>query len=103
MSKPKTILKFMTCGSVDDGKSTLLGKLLFDSNNIFEDQKLELFKRNEIDYSLLLDGLSSFRIALNSEAIASNPFTSELQRENKELPLMLHSDILIPLSVNLLY
>ena len=42
-------------------KSTLLGKLLFDSNNIFEDQKLELFKKNEIDYSLLLDGLSSER------------------------------------------
>ncbi len=61
MIERKTILKFMTCGSVDDGKSTLLGKLLFDSNNIFEDQKSELFKKNKIDYSLLLDGLSSER------------------------------------------
>ena len=61
MIERKTILKFMTCGSVDDGKSTLLGKLLFDSNNIFKDQKSELFKKNKIDYSLLLDGLSSER------------------------------------------
>ena len=34
----KSVLKFITCGSVDDGKSTLLGRLLFDTKNIFDDQ-----------------------------------------------------------------
>ena len=52
----------MTCGSVDDGKSTLLGRILFETNNIFQDQSeyLDSIKLNhddEIDYSLLLDGL----------------------------------------------
>ena len=58
----KEILKVMTCGSVDDGKSTLLGRILFETNNIFQDQSeyLDSIKSNnddEIDYSLLLDGL----------------------------------------------
>ena len=57
----KEILKVMTCGSVDDGKSTLLGRILFETNNIFQDQSeyLDSVKTNnddEIDYSLLLDG-----------------------------------------------
>ena len=55
----------MTCGSVDDGKSTLLGRLLYETENIFEDQSEYLKKLNdkyrkkynELDYSLLLDGL----------------------------------------------
>ena len=55
----------MTCGSVDDGKSTLLGRLIFDTNNLLEDQSEYLLKLNqkfskkdvEVDYSLLLDGL----------------------------------------------
>ena len=37
-SPDKTLLRFLTCGSVDDGKSTLIGRLLFDSKAIFEDQ-----------------------------------------------------------------
>ncbi len=54
-------LKVMTCGNVDDGKSTLLGRLFFETNNVLLDQSkyLESHKKHnkEIDYSLLLDGL----------------------------------------------
>ena len=64
----ETLLKFITCGSVDDGKSTLIGHMLYDSKLLFADQAqtLELDSRvgaNEggIDYSLLLDGLSAER------------------------------------------
>ena len=62
-------LRFIACGSVDDGKSTLIGRILYESNSIFHDQHDELQKDNKrlgsqnntIDYSLLLDGLSSER------------------------------------------
>jgi len=65
----KSLLKFMTCGSVDDGKSTLIGKLLYDSNNIFSDQleSLEVISKKyetqneKIDFALLVDGLQSER------------------------------------------
>ena len=63
-----TLLKFITCGSVDDGKSTLIGRMLYDSKLIFADQEqaLELDSRvgsagGGIDYSLLLDGLTAER------------------------------------------
>ena len=62
----KQLLKFLTCGSVDDGKSTLIGHMLYDAKLIFADQKqaLELESQvgsagGEIDYSLLLDGLQA--------------------------------------------
>lgn len=65
MVKINPILKFMTCGSVDDGKSTLLGRLLFESKNIYNDQINELHSKkvddNNVDYSILLDGLISER------------------------------------------
>ncbi|MDA9114026.1 adenylyl-sulfate kinase [Alphaproteobacteria bacterium] len=62
-------LKFITCGSVDDGKSTLIGRILYDSKSILIDQIEELEKdtkkyspnQNKLDFSLLLDGLSSER------------------------------------------
>lgn len=64
----KELLKFVTCGSVDDGKSTLIGHMLYDAKLIFADQKksLELDSKvgsrgGEIDYSLLLDGLIAER------------------------------------------
>ena len=65
----KKQVKILTCGSVDDGKSTLLGRLLFDSQNIFLDQmdqaKIESEKYgtqgNEIDLALLVDGLQAER------------------------------------------
>ncbi len=65
----KQMLRFITCGSVDDGKSTLIGRLLWDSKLIFEDQlaALEVDSKkvgtqgDEIDYALLLDGLQAER------------------------------------------
>ena len=65
----KSLLRFITCGSVDDGKSTLIGRLLWDSKMIFEDQlaALESDSRKvgtqggEIDFALLLDGLQAER------------------------------------------
>lgn len=65
----KDLLRFLTAGSVDDGKSTLIGRLLFDSKKLYEDQ-LDALKREsvkeghaggEIDYALLLDGLKAER------------------------------------------
>ena len=65
----KTMLRFITCGSVDDGKSTLIGRLLYDSKMIFEDQLAALeadSKRvgtqgENIDFALLVDGLAAER------------------------------------------
>jgi bifunctional enzyme CysN/CysC len=65
----KTMLRFITCGSVDDGKSTLIGRLLYDSKMIFEDQlaSLEADSRKmgtqgeNIDFALLVDGLAAER------------------------------------------
>ncbi|PTV94956.1 adenylylsulfate kinase /sulfate adenylyltransferase subunit 1 [Rhodobacter aestuarii] len=65
----KTMLRFITCGSVDDGKSTLIGRLLYDSKMIFEDQLATLeadSKRvgtqgGNIDFALLVDGLAAER------------------------------------------
>ena len=66
----KSLLRVLTCGSVDDGKSTLIGRLLYDSKLIFDDQLAELRKASEkngttgagnIDYALLLDGLKAER------------------------------------------
>ncbi|HEV7322474.1 MAG TPA: sulfate adenylyltransferase subunit CysN [Ensifer sp.] len=65
----KSLLRFMTCGSVDDGKSTLIGRLLYDSKLLFDDQ-LAAIKRdtkrrnasqNDIDFALLIDGLEAER------------------------------------------
>lgn len=66
-NKKSGLLKFITCGSVDDGKSTLIGRMLYDSKLLYTDQekqlKLESKIRNNgvIDYSLLLDGLMAER------------------------------------------
>jgi len=65
----KSLLRFITCGSVDDGKSTLIGRLLYDSKMIFEDQlaALEADSRKvgtqggDIDFALLVDGLAAER------------------------------------------
>lgn len=64
----KGLLKFITCGSVDDGKSTLIGHMLYDAKLLFTDQErtLELDSKvgnrdGKIDYSLLLDGLIAER------------------------------------------
>ena len=65
----KDFLRFMTCGSVDDGKSTLIGRLLHDSQLLLEDQLAALIKESgrrgagndDIDFALLLDGLQAER------------------------------------------
>jgi len=65
----KTMLRFITCGSVDDGKSTLIGRLLYDSKMIFEDQLAALeadsqklgTQGQKIDFALLVDGLAAER------------------------------------------
>ena len=65
----KGLLRFITCGSVDDGKSTLIGRLLYESKGLFEDQLAALDKDSrrhgtqgdDIDYALLLDGLAAER------------------------------------------
>ena len=65
----KELLRFLTCGSVDDGKSTLIGRLLYDTKLIFEDQLATLEKDSkkhgttgdDIDFALLVDGLEAER------------------------------------------
>ncbi|MCY4504692.1 MAG: adenylyl-sulfate kinase, partial [Hyphomicrobiales bacterium] len=61
----KSLLRLITCGSVDDGKSTLIGRLLYESQLLMEDQLAEL-KRDSarrgagaLDFSLLVDGLAA--------------------------------------------
>jgi bifunctional enzyme CysN/CysC len=65
----RSLLRFITCGSVDDGKSTLLGRLLWETGSVFEDQSEALARDSErfgtngkaLDYALLVDGLSAER------------------------------------------
>ncbi|HAO37561.1 MAG TPA: adenylyl-sulfate kinase, partial [Hyphomonas sp.] len=65
----KSLLRFITCGSVDDGKSTLIGRLLYDAKMIFEDQLASLESDSKkvgtqgenIDFALLVDGLTAER------------------------------------------
>jgi bifunctional enzyme CysN/CysC len=65
----KSMLRFITCGSVDDGKSTLIGRLLYDSKLVFEDQLAALeadskkvgTQGGELDFALLVDGLAAER------------------------------------------
>lgn len=65
----KSLLRFITCGSVDDGKSTLIGRLLYESKMLFDDQLTALetdskkvgTRGEQIDYALLLDGLAAER------------------------------------------
>ena len=65
----KSLLRFITCGSVDDGKSTLIGRLLYESKMLFEDQMEALVadskkvgtQGGELDFALLVDGLAAER------------------------------------------
>lgn len=78
------LLKFITCGSVDDGKSTLIGHMLYDAKLIFADQEESLLldskvgsRGGEIDYSLLLDGLMAEREQGITIDVAYRYFTTE--------------------------
>ena len=65
----KSLLRFMTCGSVDDGKSTLIGRFLYESKLVFEDHLAALeadskkvgTQGGELDFALLVDGLAAER------------------------------------------
>ena len=65
----KSLLRFITCGSVDDGKSTLIGRMLYESHMLFDDQLSSLkidskkvgTQGEEIDFALLVDGLAAER------------------------------------------
>lgn len=66
---PQSLLRFLTCGSVDDGKSTLIGRILYECGAVFEDQLVTLEKESKkfgtdgdnLDFALLVDGLSAER------------------------------------------
>ena len=58
---PEGLLRFITCGSVDDGKSTLIGRLLVDSKTVLQDQLAGVQRGGETDLALLTDGLSAER------------------------------------------
>ncbi len=80
----KGLLKFITCGSVDDGKSTLIGHILYDSKLLYADQEksLELdskvgSREGQIDYSLLLDGLMAEREQGITIDVAYRYFTTD--------------------------
>ncbi|MEW5424331.1 sulfate adenylyltransferase subunit CysN [Amorphus sp. 3PC139-8] len=84
----KGLLRFITCGSVDDGKSTLIGRLLFDSKLIFEDQLAALTRDSrkhgtvgdDIDFALLVDGLESEREQGITIDVAYRFFTTEARK-----------------------
>ena len=82
-ARNKDLLRFMTCGSVDDGKSTLIGRLLHDTRLIFDDQFAALVETRsprhngwDIDFALLLDGLEAER----EQGITSTSLTAFLRR-----------------------
>ena len=84
----KELLRFITCGSVDDGKSTLIGRLLYESKQIFDDQ-LEALEHDskrhgtqgkKIDFALLVDGLSAEREQGITIDVAYRFFSSEKRK-----------------------
>ncbi len=84
----KDLLRFLTCGNVDDGKSTLIGRLLFDSKLIFEDQLAAIKKDSqkfnttdgEFDLALLVDGLQSEREQGITIDVAYRYFSTEKRK-----------------------
>ena len=84
----KTLLRFLTCGSVDDGKSTLIGRLLYDSKMVFEDQLSALeadskkvgTQGGEIDFALLVDGLAAEREQGITIDVAYRYFSTEKRK-----------------------
>ncbi|ODN68452.1 Sulfate adenylyltransferase subunit 1 [Methylobrevis pamukkalensis] len=84
----KSLLRFLTCGSVDDGKSTLIGRLLYDTKLLFEDQLLSLEKDSrkhgtvgeDIDFALLVDGLEAEREQGITIDVAYRFFATDLRK-----------------------
>src|SRR5436853_4839235 len=84
----KTLLRFVMCGSVDDGKSTLIGRLLYESQALFVDQlaKLEADSKavgtqgDDLDFALLLDGLAAERAQGITIDVAYRHFSTDRRR-----------------------
>jgi bifunctional enzyme CysN/CysC len=84
----KSLLRFITCGSVDDGKSTLIGRLLYDSKMIFDDQLADLAADSKrmgtqgenIDFALLVDGLAAEREQGITIDVAYRYFTTDRRK-----------------------
>jgi len=84
----KSLLRFITCGSVDDGKSTLIGRMLYESKMLFEDQlaAIEADSRkwgtqgDEIDFALLVDGLAAEREQGITIDVAYRYFSTDLRK-----------------------
>ena len=84
----KTLLRFITCGSVDDGKSTLIGRLLYESHLVFEDHLAALAvdsakvgtQGGELDFALLLDGLAAEREQGITIDVAYRYFSTERRK-----------------------
>src|SRR6202522_2013713 len=84
----KSLLRFITCGSVDDGKSTLIGRLLFESKQIFEDQLQAVAKDSDrygtqgsaMDLALLVDGLQAEREQAITIDVAYRFFATETRK-----------------------
>ena len=75
-----TALKFITCGSVDDGKSTLIGRLLVDSQAVLEDHLAGVQRKGETDLALLTDGLSAEREQGITIDVAYRYFSTEQRK-----------------------
>ena len=92
--KKKSLMRFITCGSVDDGKSTLIGRLLYDSKKIFEDQLAQLkadskklgTQGQEIDFALLVDGLAAEREQGITVDVAYRLFDTEKRKLVADTP-----------------
>src|ERR1700722_16631426 len=84
----KSLLRFITCGSVDDGKSTLIGRLLYESKMIFDDQLSALERDSkkvgtrgaELDFPLLVDGLAAEREQVITIDVAYRFFSTERRK-----------------------
>ena len=84
----KQMLRFLTCGNVDDGKSTLIGRLLYDSKMIFEDQLASIesdsvksgTQGDKIDLALLVDGLAAEREQGITIDVAYRYFSTEKRK-----------------------
>ncbi|WP_051235917.1 sulfate adenylyltransferase subunit 1 [Ottowia thiooxydans] len=76
----RTALRFITCGSVDDGKSTLIGRLLVDSKSVLQDHLAGVTRQGETDLALLTDGLSAEREQGITIDVAYRYFSTESRK-----------------------
>lgn len=91
----KSLLRFLTCGSVDDGKSTLIGRLLSDTKQIFEDQLAALERDSrkhgttgdDIDFALLVDGLEAVDQQCEIDVVTRRAMLARIAFERGELIL----------------